>query len=200
MCCPSSRHSSEYPDAREHERRNERRAGYVVAPAVRLSSPDLAPPDLTDQRVRDPVAPGKAHPRLVRPADRQDVIPGEPPVLSLDRLRGLEQDQHLSGLEERACRLPHAQEAIGIGQRILVDQPAPHRLLEHEPDRCEHLVDRAVRQGSATAHVIAASPGIGVGLGQRLADRCRLFDCLTLAQLAVDHLVRNTRVDLVEPA
>jgi hypothetical protein len=43
------------PDAREHERRKERRAGYVVAPPVRVSSPDLAPPDLTDQCVGDPM-------------------------------------------------------------------------------------------------------------------------------------------------
>jgi hypothetical protein len=36
------------PDAREHERREEHRARYVVAPPGRLSSPDLAAPDLTD--------------------------------------------------------------------------------------------------------------------------------------------------------
>jgi hypothetical protein len=33
------------PDAREHQRREEHRARYVVAPPGRLSSPDFAAPD-----------------------------------------------------------------------------------------------------------------------------------------------------------
>jgi hypothetical protein len=82
---------------------------------VRLSSPDLAVPHLTDQRVRHPVAPGEVHRRLVRASDRQDVVPGEPTMLSLDRPGGLEQDRDLPRLEERASGLPHAQDAVGIG-------------------------------------------------------------------------------------
>jgi hypothetical protein len=78
-------------------------------------------------------------------------------VLAFEDDARVDHRRHLERLEEEALRPIFANERLGVGRHVAVDDPLPDAVLEDLPDGPDDLVDRAVRQATAAARVGAGS-------------------------------------------
>jgi hypothetical protein len=130
------------PQPSGHQRGEQHDTRNVIAIALRLGGPHLAPADLGDEAVGDVISARQGDIRRGARADGVNVVPRQPAMFALEQRASVEQSRDLKGLEEAARGTGLTNERLRVRGNVALNDAVAHRVLQDRTHGPDDLVDR----------------------------------------------------------